>query len=149
MFRQSKQESNSTDQLAITMNTSQHNKIYNYHNMAAFPRQKSRLRGLSLEAGSLLSRAGSCNANWGSAILNSCKDSPAHQNREDNVNKNVKSKPFPFPGNGAKNLIGAEPALKKCVFMKSMKKLVYVLMFPRYFRYSIGSTGRIHRDRRR
>jgi len=33
----------------------------------------------------------------------------------------------------------------KCVFMKSIKSL-YVLMFPRYFRYSIGSTGRIHRD---
>ena len=32
--------------------------------------------------------------------------------------------------------------------MKSVKS-AYVLMFPRYFRYSIGSTGRIHRDGRR
>ena len=58
VFRQSEQESNSTDQLAITMNTAQHNKIYNYHKMAACPRQKSRLRGGSLEAESLLSRVG-------------------------------------------------------------------------------------------
>jgi len=79
--------------------------------MAAFARQKSRLRGGSLEAESLLSRAGRCKASVYSAILNTCKDCPAHQNREDNVNKNVKSKPFPFPGNGVKNLIGAELAL--------------------------------------
>ena len=97
------------------MNTSQHNKIYNYHNMAAFSRQKSRLRGGFLEAEALLSRAGRCKASVHSAMLSTCKDCPAHQNREENVNKNVKSKPFPFPGNGAKNLIGAELALKNCV----------------------------------
>ena len=97
------------------MNTSQHNKIYNYHNMAAFSRQKSRLHGGSLEAESLLSRAGRCKVSVHSAMLKSYKECPAHQNREDNVNKNVKSKPFPFPGNGAKNLIGAKLALKMCV----------------------------------
>ena len=58
MCRQSKQESNSTNQLAITMNTVQHNKIHNYHKIVAFPWQKSRLRGLSLEAGSLLLEQG-------------------------------------------------------------------------------------------
>ena len=80
--------------------------------MAAFSRQKSWLRGSSLKAESLLSRAGRCNASVYSTMLSTCKDCPAHQNREDNVNKNVKSKPFPFPGNGAKNLIGAKLALK-------------------------------------
>ena len=110
VFRQSKQESNSTDQLAITMNTAQHNKIYNYHKIAVLARQMSRLRGFSLEAGSLLSRAGRCKDSVCSAMLSTCKDCPADQNREENVNKNVKSKPFPFPGNGAKNLIGAEQA---------------------------------------
>ena len=102
------------------MNTAQHNKIHNVYKIAALARQMSRLRGFSLEAGSLLSRAGSYNANWGSAILNSCKDSPAHQNREDNVNKNVKSKPFPFPGNSAKNFVRGETSTQKCVFVKSM-----------------------------
>jgi len=103
--RQSKQESNSTDPLAITIHTSQHNKIHNDYKMAAFSRHTSRLRGGSLEAGALLSRAGRYKASLCSAMLRSCKECPAHQNREDNVNKNVKSKPFPFPGNGAKNLI--------------------------------------------
>ena len=93
------------------MNTSQHNKIHNDYNLAAFSRQKSRLRGGSLEAGALLSRAGSYKASFYSAMLRSCKESPAHQKREYNVNKKVKSKPFPFPGNGAKNLIGAKLAL--------------------------------------
>ena len=90
--------------------------------MAAFSRQKSRLRGNSLEAESLLSRVGRCKASVYSAILSTCKDCPVHQNREDNVNKNVKSKPFPFPGNGAKNLIGAELALLKRVFCKINEK---------------------------
>ena len=36
----------------------------------------------------------------------------------------------------------------KCVFYE-ISEIMYVLMFPRYFRYSIGSTGRIHRDGRR
>ena len=56
-------------------------------------------------------------------MLNSYKDYPAHQNREENINKNVKSKPFSFPGNGAKNLFEAEQALKNVCFMKSMKSL--------------------------
>ena len=89
MFRQSKQENNSIDQLAITVNTAQHNKIHNYRKITAYPRQKSRLRGFSLEAGSLLSRAGRCKASVCSTMLSSCKDCPAHQNREENVNKNV------------------------------------------------------------
>ena len=84
------------------MNTSQYNKIHNDYKMTAFSRQKSRLRGGSLEAGALLSRAGSYKANFYSAMLRSCKECPAHENREDNVNKNVKSKPFLFPGNGDK-----------------------------------------------
>ena len=99
---QSKQESNSTDPLAITMNTAQHNKIYNYHKIAVFPRQKSRLRDFSLEAGSLLSRAGRCKASIYSAVLNSCKDCPTHPNREENFNKNVKTKPFPSPATAPK-----------------------------------------------
>jgi len=37
---------------------------------------------------------------------------------------------------------------QKCVFVKSMKSS-YVLMYPRYFRYSIGLTGCIHREGRR
>ena len=74
MWRQSKQKSNNTDQLAITMNTAQNNKIHNYHKIAAFSRQKSSLRGFSLEAGSLLSRAGRCKGSVCSAILSSCKD---------------------------------------------------------------------------
>ena len=97
MCRQSKQESNQTDPLAITMNTAQHNKIHNYHKIATLPRQKSRLRGFSLEAGSLLSRAGRCKASVYSAMLSTCKDCPAHQNREENVNKNVKSKSISVP----------------------------------------------------
>ena len=79
--------------------------------MAAFSRQKSRLRGSSLEAKSLLSRAGRCNDSVYSAMLRTCKDCPAHQNREENVNKNMKIKTIPIPDNDAKNLIGAEPAL--------------------------------------
>ena len=69
MFRQSKQESNNTDLLAITINTSQHNKIHNVHKKAAFSRQKSRLRSSSLKAESLLSRAGRCNASVGEVIF--------------------------------------------------------------------------------
>ena len=37
---------------------------------------------------------------------------------------------------------------RKRVFYK-INEIIYVLMFPRYFHYSIGSTGRIHRDGRR
>jgi len=37
---------------------------------------------------------------------------------------------------------------RKRVFYE-INENVYVLMFPRYFRYSIGSTGRIYRDGRR
>jgi len=47
----------------------------------------SRLRDFSVEAGSLLSRAGSYNANGCSAILSFFKKWPAHQNRKENVNK--------------------------------------------------------------
>jgi len=95
--RQSKYESNSTDPLAITIYTSQQNKKIFCHKMAVEPRLKLRLRGFSLEAGSLLSRAGSYNANECYAILSSYKNWPAHRNREENINKNVKSKPFPSP----------------------------------------------------
>ena len=65
--------------------------------MAVFLWQKSSFRGFSLEAGSLLLRAGRCKASVYSAMLSTCKDCPAHQNREEKVNKNVKSKPFPSP----------------------------------------------------
>ena len=36
----------------------------------------------------------------------------------------------------------------KCIFYE-INENVYVLMFPQYFRYSTGSTGRIHSDGRR
>jgi len=52
------------------------------------------LRGFSLEAGSLLSRAGRWKVSIYFAMLSSYKDFPAHQNAEENINKNVKSKPF-------------------------------------------------------
>jgi len=35
-------------------------------------------------------------------MLRSWKEYPAHQNREENVNKNVKSKPFPSPATAPK-----------------------------------------------
>jgi len=79
------------------MNTVQHNKIHNYHKIAAYPGQKSCLYGFPLETGSLLSKAGSYNANVCSAMFSFYKYYPAHQNREKNINKNVKSKPFPSP----------------------------------------------------
>ena len=84
------------------MNTAQHNKIHNYHKIAAFSRQNSCLRDFSLEAGSLLSKAGKCEASVYSAMLSSCKDYPAHQNREENINKDVKLKPFPSPATASK-----------------------------------------------
>ena len=87
MFKQSKQESNSTDPLAITMNTFQHNKIHNDHKIAAFARQMSRLRGFSLEAGSMLSRAGRYKASVCSAMLSSCKNYPAHKTEKNMVTK--------------------------------------------------------------
>ena len=83
--------------------------------MAAFSWQKSRLRGGSLEAGALLSRAGRCNASVYSAMLSTCKDCPAHQNREDNVNKNVKSKPFPSPATAPKICSGGNQNSKMCI----------------------------------
>ena len=79
------------------MNTTLHNKIHNYLKIAAYPLQKSHFRGFSLEAGSLFSKTGRCKASVYSVMLSSCKDCPAHQNREENVNKNVKSKPFLSP----------------------------------------------------
>ena len=41
-----------------------------------------------------------------------------------------------------------ETSTWKRVFYE-VNEIMCVLMFPRYFRYSIGSTGRIHRDGRR
>ena len=84
------------------MNTAQHNKIQNYRKIVAFSQQKSRLRGFSLEAGSLLSRAGRWKVSIYFAMLSSYKDFPAHQNAEENVNKNVKSKPFSSPATAPK-----------------------------------------------
>ena len=84
------------------MNTAQHNKIHNDHRIPAYPRQKSRFRDFSLEAGSLYSRAGRCKANVCSEMLSSYKDYPAHQNGEENVNKDVKLKPFPSPATASK-----------------------------------------------
>ena len=105
------------------MNTSQHNKIHNDYKIAALARQMSRLRDFSLEAGSLLSRAGRCNASVYSAMLSTYKDCPAHQNREDNVNKNVKTKPFRSPATAPKIDDRGETSTQKCVFMNSMKSL--------------------------
>ena len=79
------------------MNTSQNNKIQNDHNFAALARQMSRFRGCVSKSGSLLSGAGRGKARVYFAMLRTCKYYPAHQNREDNVNKNVKTKPFPSP----------------------------------------------------
>ena len=49
--RQVKQKDSSTNQLAITIHTSQNNTIYNFHKTAAFARQMSRLRGFVSESG--------------------------------------------------------------------------------------------------
>ena len=57
-------------------------------------------------------------------MLSTCKIVLHTKTEKKNVNKNVTSKPFLFPGNGAKNLIGAELALKKCVFCEINEKLV-------------------------
>ena len=146
--RQSNQKNSSKNLLAITMNTSQHNKIYNVHKMAVFSWQTSRLRGGSLEAGSLLSIVGRCKARIYSAMLRTCKECPTHQNREDNVNKNMTSKPIPSPAMAPKIWSGWKLALKSVFYVKWMKSS-NVLMYPRYFRYSIGLTGRIHREGRR
>ena len=43
-------------------------------------------------------------------------------------------------------LIGAKPALENVCFYE-INEIMCVLIFPRYFRYSIGLTGRIHRER--
>ena len=146
--RQSKQEDSSTNPLAITIHTSQNNTIHNFHRTAAFARQKSRFRGFVAESGALLSRAGRYKARLCSAIWSTCKYYPAHQNREDNVNKNVKTKPFPSPATAPKFWSWAELALKN-VYLWNQMKSSNVLMYPRYFRYSIGLTGRIHREGRR
>ena len=76
----------------------------------------SRLRGFSLEAGSLLSREGRCKASVCSAMLRSCKECPVHQNREENVNKNVKSKPFPSPATAQKFDRSETNTLKMCIY---------------------------------
>jgi len=144
---QSKQESNSTDPIGITMNTAQHNKIHNDHKTVAFPRQMSRFRDISLEAGSLLSRAGRCKVSVCFAMLRSCKDCPAHQNREENVNKNM-SLNHSHPRQRRQKFDRGGTSTWKCVYYEISVK-ASVLMFPRYFRYTIGSTGRIHRDGRR
>jgi len=81
----------------------------------------SRLRGFSLEAGALLSRAGRCKASLCSAMLSTCKYCPAHQNREDNVNKNVKSKPFPSPAAAPKFDQGGTSTQKRVLFEINMK----------------------------
>ena len=88
--------------------------------MAAVARQMSRFRGFSLETGALLSRAGRGKASFYTAMLSTCKYCPAHQNREDNVNKNVKTN-HSLPGNGAKILIVREVALKSVFYVKLMK----------------------------
>jgi len=74
-----------------------------------------------LKAGSLLSRTGSYSANGCSVIFSFCKNRPAHENREENVNKNVKSKPFPSPATAPKFLIGVKPALENVYFEISVK----------------------------
>ena len=115
VYRQSKQESNITNQLAITMNTTQHNKIHKCHKFAAFAWLKSHLRGFTLESGSQLSRAGCCYANGCSAILSSCKLWAAHQNREREF------KPFPSPATAPK-ICSEGNSTRKRVFCKINKK---------------------------
>ena len=46
-------------------------------------------------------------------------------------------------------LIGAETSTQNVFYVESMKSSNMCLMYPRYFRYSIGLTGRIHREGRR
>ena len=69
---------------------------------------------------------------------------PAHQNREENVNKNV-SLNHSHPQQRRQKFDQSKTSTRKHVFYE-ISVNAYVLMFPRYFRYSIGSTGRIHRD---
>jgi len=51
-----------------------------------------------------------------SAMLSFYKNRPAHQNREENVNKNVKLEPFPSPTMAPKFCSGGNQHLKMCVF---------------------------------
>jgi len=113
------------------------------HNNAAFSQPFWLFRGKNKEAGSLHSRAGRCKQDYTSAMLSFCTNWPTHQNRKENVKKNVKPKPFPTPTMVPKFWSGGNHYLKMCVFEISVK--VCALMFPWYFHYSIGSTGRIYR----
>jgi len=80
---------------------------------------------LFVEEGSLLSRARSYNANGCYVILSFCKNWSAHQNREENVNKNVSLKPFPSPAMALLFWSGLDHA-QKCVFWNQYKN-VYAL----------------------
>jgi len=80
-------------------------------------------RGKNKEAGSLLSRAGKCKQDYTSVMLSFYKDWPAHQNRKENINKNV-SLNHSHPRQRCQNLIGAEQALQNVCFMKLVKLYV-------------------------
>ena len=76
----------------------------------------SRLRGFSLEAGSLLSRVGRCKASVYSVMLSTCIDCPAHQNREENVNKKREIKNIPVPRQWRQKFDrGGASTLKMCI----------------------------------
>ena len=57
-----------------------------------------------------------------------CKHLPAHQNREENVNKKHEIKTILIPDNDAKILIGGEPCTKMCIY--EINEIICVLMFP-------------------
>ena len=107
--------------------------------LAAFSRLPSLWHGNLIEVAFLLSRAGSYRQEESSAIYSFCKNNLHNRNREEIL---IKTWPqtIPIPGNDTKILIRADPSTWKCVFIEINIKAC-MLMFPRYFHYSIGSTG--------
>jgi len=77
-------------------------------------------------------------------------DGPAVSGDDANISLGVELEVGEHMGKVSEGDVGdrSGTSTQKCVFYKISVK-ASVLMFPRYFRYSIGSTGRIHRDRRR
>ena len=121
--RQSKQKNSSTNILAITINTSQNNKIYNVHKIAAGSRHMPRLRGSSSESGSLLSRAGKGKASLCSAMLSTCKDCPAYQNREEKMLTKTWHQNHSLPRQRRQKFDRGGTSTQKCVLCKINEKL--------------------------
>ena len=121
--RQSKQKFNSRIHQYMQLARSLQKTKYNCHKIAALARLCFDFRGKVLEASFLLSRAERGKQGWPSAMQRICKNCPAHQNREENVNKNVKSKPFPSPATAPKIWSGRNQ-YSKFIFYKINEKLV-------------------------